>query len=93
MQRQDFPGRSVHDPDRIDFLHRYLRALKKACLDGLPVRGYFHWSFTDNYEWHSGYDDRFGLVYIDYRTMERIPKDSAAWYSEGDPDQGRKSLE
>ena len=73
---------SVHDPDRIDFLHRYLRALKKACLDGLPVRGYFHWSFTDNYEWHSGYDDRFGLVYIDYRTMERMPKDSAAWYSE-----------
>ena len=73
---------NVHDPDRIDFLHRYLRALKKACLDGLPVRGYFHWSFTDNYEWHSGYDDRFGLVYIDYRTMERIPKDSAAWYAE-----------
>ena len=72
----------VHDPDRIDFLHRYLRALKKACLYGIPVRGYFHWSFTDNYEWHSGYDDRFGLIYVDYRTMERIPKDSAAWYAE-----------
>ena len=72
----------VHDPDRIDFLHRYLRALKKACLDGLPVKGYFHWSLTDNYEWHSGYDDRFGLIYVDYRTMARIPKDSAAWYAE-----------
>ena len=72
----------VHDPDRIDFLHRYLRELKKACLDGIPVKGYFHWSFTDNFEWHSGYDDRFGLIYVDYRTQQRIPKDSAAWYSE-----------
>lgn len=72
----------VHDPDRIDFLHRYLRELKKACLEGIPVKGYFHWSLTDNFEWHSGYDDRFGLIYVDYRTQQRIPKDSAAWYSE-----------
>ncbi len=72
----------VHDPDRIDFLHRYLRELRRACLDGVPVQGYFHWSLTDNFEWHSGYDDRFGLIYIDYRTLERIPKDSAAWYAE-----------
>ena len=72
----------VHDPDRIDFLHRYLRELKKACVDDIPVHGYFHWSLTDNFEWHSGYDDRFGLIYIDYRDQRRIPKDSAAWYAE-----------
>lgn len=71
----------VHDPDRIDFLHRYLSALKKAASDGIPIRGYFHWSFTDNFEWHSGYDERMGLVYIDYQTGRRILKDSALWYA------------
>ena len=71
----------VHDPDRIDFLHRYLRELKKAVLDGIPVQAYFHWSLTDNYEWHSGYEERFGLIYIDYLSQRRIPKDSAAWYA------------
>ncbi len=72
----------VHDPDRIDFLHRYLRECRDCVEDGIPVKGYFHWSFTDNLEWHSGYDDRFGLVYIDYRSQERILKDSARWYAE-----------
>lgn len=72
----------VHDPDRIDFLHRYLLELKTAVEDGIPIKGYLHWSFTDNMEWHSGYDDRFGLVFIDYRNLARIPKDSAYWYSE-----------
>lgn len=70
----------IHDPDRIDFLARYLGEMKKACEDHIPVTGYFHWSLTDNYEWHSGYDDRFGLIYIDYRDCSRIPKDSAFWY-------------
>lgn len=46
------------------------------------VIGYFHWSFTDNFEWHSGYNERFGLVYIDYATGRRIPKDSFRWYSQ-----------
>ena len=72
----------VHDADRIDFLKRYLSQLKLAIEDGVRVQGYFHWSLTDNFEWHSGYDDRFGLVYIDYRTQKRIPKDSYRWYSE-----------
>ena len=72
----------VHDPDRIDFLHRYLLELKKAVEDGIPVQAYFHWAFTDNYEWNSGFDERFGLIYIDYRDQRRIPKDSAAWYAE-----------
>lgn len=72
---------AVHDPARIDFLHRYLRELKKACGDGVPVQAYFHWSLTDNYEWHSGYEDRFGLIFIDYMSQKRIPKDSASWYA------------
>ncbi|MCI2046114.1 MAG: family 1 glycosylhydrolase [Faecalibacterium sp.] len=70
----------VHDPDRIDFLHRYLTALEKGIARGSGVKGYFHWSLTDNYEWASGYEDHFGLIYVDYRTMRRIPKDSYAWY-------------
>jgi beta-glucosidase len=71
----------VHDADRIDFLHRYLSALEKGIRRGSDVRGYFHWSLTDNYEWASGYEDRFGLVYVDYRNMQRIPKDSYRWYA------------
>ncbi len=73
---------NVHDPDRIDFLHRYLLALKKAAESGADVRGYFHWCWTDNYEWNNGYKERFGLVFVDYRTQKRIPKDSAAWYAQ-----------
>lgn len=46
------------------------------------MRGYFHWSLTDNFEWAEGYSQRFGLAYVDYATGRRIPKDSAAWYRE-----------
>ena len=70
----------VHDADRIDFLSRYIGALSRASEAGADVRGYFHWSILDNFEWHSGYAERFGLVYVDYRTLERIPKDSYYWY-------------
>ena len=71
----------VHDPDRIDFLNRYLVELRKAAQEGVPVRGYFHWSFLDNFEWNEGYDERFGIVYVDYTTQQRILKDSAIWYA------------
>jgi beta-glucosidase len=71
---------AVHDADRIDFLTRYLLQLKQAAAEGIPLQGYFHWSLTDNFEWHSGYDERFGLVYIDYETQCRIIKDSGYWY-------------
>ena len=71
----------VHDPDRIDFLHRYLSALRRGTARA-DIRGFFHWSLTDNFEWHSGYTERFGLLYIDYPTQKRIPKDSAHWYAE-----------
>ena len=48
---------------------------------GADVRGYFHWSLIDNFEWYSGYNERFGLYFIDYATGDRIPKDSAFWYA------------
>ncbi|ONI37925.1 beta-glucosidase [Candidatus Epulonipiscium fishelsonii] len=70
----------VHDPNRIDFLHRYLKEFKKAGEDGVEIAGYFEWSFMDNFEWHSGYADRFGIVYVDFTTQERIIKDSGYWY-------------
>lgn len=73
-------GGKVHDPERIDFTHRYLLELKKAMDAGADVRGYFHWSLMDNFEWQRGYFDRFGLIYVDYRTGERIIKDSGYWY-------------
>ncbi|MGC8781881.1 MAG: glycoside hydrolase family 1 protein, partial [Anaerolineae bacterium] len=70
----------VHDPQRIDFTHRYLRELGRAIADGVDVRGYFHWSVMDNFEWAEGYKHRFGLIYVDYATQKRILKDSAYWY-------------
>lgn len=72
----------VHDPMRIDFMSRYLNNLKKAAEDGVDVRGYFAWSLMDNFEWAFGYQERFGLVYVDYETQIRYPKDSAYWYRE-----------
>ena len=72
---------AVHDPNRQDYMHRCLRAFKKAAEDGVDARGYFAWSLLDNFEWNSGYNERFGLVYVDYATQRRIPKDSLAWYS------------
>jgi beta-glucosidase len=70
-----------HDPQRIDFLHRYLRELKRAAADGVDIRGYFLWSLLDNFEWNEGYRQRFGLVHVDYNTQKRTPKDSAHWYA------------
>lgn len=70
----------VHDPNRIDFLTRYLAYVSRACDEGIPVEGYFQWSIMDNFEWAEGYKDRFGLIYVDYATGKRIPKDSYHWY-------------
>lgn len=69
-----------HDPNRVDFLRRYLRALRRASAEGIPVHGYFHWSFLDNFEWAEGYKHRFGLVHVDYATGKRTPKDSAYFF-------------
>ncbi|NLE45556.1 MAG: beta-glucosidase [Chloroflexi bacterium] len=72
----------VHDSQRIDFLTRYLRAYRRAIEDGVEGKGYFQWSIMDNFEWAHGYKQRFGLVYVDFATQQRIPKDSAYWYRE-----------
>ena len=70
----------VHDPQRIDFLHRYLTGLRHGMNEGADVRGYFQWSILDNFEWAEGYKQRFGLVHVDYETQRRTLKDSACWY-------------
>lgn len=72
----------VHDPNRIDFIQRYLQKLQRAVEEGIDVRGYFHWSLTDNFEWAKGYQERFGLIYVDFLTQKRIWKDSAYWYQD-----------
>ena len=72
----------VHDSQRIDYLHRYLRELKRAADDGVDVAGYFLWSLMDNFEWAEGFKQRFGIIHVDYTTKQRIPKDSYWWYKE-----------
>jgi beta-glucosidase len=70
----------VADRRRIEYLDLHLRALRDAIDEGVDVRGYYQWSLMDNFEWALGYDKRFGLVHIDFETLERTPRDSAAWY-------------
>ena len=71
----------VHDPQRIDYTRRYLRELLRATRDGVDVRGYFHWTLMDNFEWAQGVKERFGLIHVDFPTQKRTLKDSALWYS------------
>ena len=70
----------VHDPERTAYIASHIEAVSRAVADGAPVRGYFVWSLLDNFEWAYGYSKRFGIVYIDYPTLERVPKDSFYWY-------------
>jgi beta-glucosidase len=70
----------VHDVERIAYLDGYLGAVGRAVAEGVPVRGYFVWSLLDNFEWSHGYSKRFGIVHVDYPTLERVPKDSFYWY-------------
>lgn len=70
----------VHDPDRIEYLAGHIAAVERARDEGVPVNGYFLWSFVDNFEWASGYDKRFGIIWSDPGSYLRIPKDSAHWY-------------
>jgi beta-glucosidase len=76
------PDGRVHDLDRVAYLHDHIDAVGEAIDHGADVRGYFVWSLMDNFEWAYGYDRRFGIVRIDYDTLERTPKDSAYWYAE-----------
>jgi beta-glucosidase len=70
----------VDDPDRVAYLDKHLRACHAAIGSGVPLQGYFAWSFMDNFEWGWGYAKRFGLVYVDFLTQRRIPKTSARWF-------------
>lgn len=71
----------VFDLHRRDYVRNYLRELHRAIGDGVPVKGYFLWSFMDNYEWQDGYTRRFGIVHCDFKTQKRTPKTSAKWYA------------
>jgi beta-glucosidase len=71
---------SVDDPDRIVYLTGYVDAVARAMAEGVPVLGYFVWSLLDNFEWSYGYSQRFGLIYVDFETLERVPKSSFEWY-------------
>lgn len=66
----------IHDPKRAGYIDEYVAMLQKAIADGIDIRGYFYWSFLDNFEWSEGYEPRFGLVYVDYATQKRYLKDS-----------------
>ncbi|MGW4885935.1 GH1 family beta-glucosidase [Streptomyces murinus] len=72
----------LDDQDRIAYLDAHLRALHAALTAGVDVRGYFVWSLMDNFEWAEGYARRFGLVHVDYETLERVPKASYHWFRE-----------
>ncbi|BAZ22289.1 beta-glucosidase [Kalymmatonema gypsitolerans NIES-4073] len=72
----------VIDTDRIMYLRQHLKSAHQATSEGYPLKGYFLWSFMDNFEWAWGYSRRFGIVYVDYKTQKRIPKASFEWYAE-----------
>jgi len=76
------PDGEVHDPARVAYLDGHFRAAHRAIADGVDLRGYFVWSLLDNFEWSFGYSKRFGLIHVDFDTLERTPKDSARWYAE-----------
>jgi beta-glucosidase len=83
----DFDGR-VRDERRIRYLQSHIAQVHRAIADGIPVKGYFHWSLLDNFEWALGYAQRFGLVYVDFETKKRIMKDSGRWFAKVIQDNG-----
>ena len=70
----------VVDDIRIRYIDEYLHNLKQAISEGIPVLGYQHWSLIDNFEWAEGYDPRFGLIYVDFKTKNRTIKKSGSYY-------------
>jgi beta-glucosidase len=71
----------VHDDRRIEYLADHINQIEEVRSEGISVDGYFVWSFLDNLEWVSGFDQRFGLVHVDHATQQRTVKDSGHWYS------------
>ena len=82
MAQDDGPDREavLNDEERIAYVSETLRHIRRAMDDGIDVRGYYHWSLMDNFEWSAGFAARFGLYYTDYEKLDFIPKKSAAWY-------------
>ena len=76
----DFDGR-VRDERRVRYLKNHIYQVQRAIEDGVPVKGYFHWSLMDNFEWALGYGPRFGLVYVDFETLKRTIKESGRWFA------------
>lgn len=76
---------TVHDPERLEFVNEHLKACQDAIRDGVNLTGFFYWSLLDNYEWAFGYEKRFGIIHVDFETMERTPKatyyDLKSWLS------------
>jgi beta-glucosidase len=77
----------VDDPQRTSYIELHLGAIARALEDGVPLAGYFVWSLLDNFEWSRGYSQRFGIVYVDFETLERVPKASYGWYRDFIADQ------
>src|SRR5579859_6997902 len=73
---------AIHDQQRIDYLQRHIETVAGVIRQGVPIKGYVVWSFLDNFEWSEGYRKRFGLVYVDYPTQQRIVKESGNWYAD-----------
>ena len=90
---QLFLDGKVHDPQRIDYMHRVLMEVSRAIKDGVPITGYYAWSLIDNFEWADGYKQRFGIVYVDYQSQKRVPKDSYDWYKKVIASNGRNLFE
>ncbi|MGA8673369.1 MAG: family 1 glycosylhydrolase, partial [Terracidiphilus sp.] len=76
------PAGRVEDVDRIMYLRNHLMHLHRAAKEGYPVQGYFLWSLMDNFEWADGFSKRFGIHYVDFKTLKRTPKLSAEWYKD-----------
>ena len=70
----------LHDTDRVEYIRQHTRQVLRCVEDGLPVKGYLHWSLLDNFEWRWGLDRLFGLVHVDRKTQNRRLKQSAYWY-------------
>ena len=76
----DFDGR-VRDERRTRYIRNHLAQIHRAINNGIPVSGYFHWSFMDNFEWALGYSQHYGLVYVDIADQKRVIKDSGRWFA------------
>jgi beta-glucosidase len=90
---QVFLDGKIHDPQRVDYMHRVLLELARAIKDGVPVTGYYAWSLLDNFEWADGYKQRFGLVYVDFESQKRLPKESYGWYKDVIASNGRSLVD